>query len=164
MSEDARIEILKDALMESKLIPKAEKDALADDLEYAQTINGDPDPTRQMMKRTLISGVRREMLAYDRHASTKADFETALRSALKDHTKNCPLATSPAAKKTDADGKAGSIRIGKFFEAKGEAAKIVACVATVGVLVAGYVTWQNSKTREVIKQSLATAVEEAVKR
>ena len=75
MAEDIRIETLKAALMASDISP-AEKDALADDLEYAQSINGSPDETLQGIKRTVISGVRREMLAHQR---------------LKKHESDCPF-------------------------------------------------------------------------
>lgn len=75
MDNDIRIETLKQALFASDIAP-AEKDALADDLEYAQLINGSLDPIQQGIKRTVISGVRREMLAHQR---------------LKKHESDCPF-------------------------------------------------------------------------
>ncbi len=75
MDNDIRIETLKQALFASDIAP-AEKDALADDLEYAQQINGSPDVTLQGIKRSVISGVRREMLGHQR---------------LKQHEKDCPF-------------------------------------------------------------------------
>jgi glucose-6-phosphate isomerase len=72
---DIRIETLLAALLASD-ISQAEKDALADDLEYAQSINGSPDATLQGIKRAVISGVRREMLAHQR---------------LKKHESDCPF-------------------------------------------------------------------------
>ena len=74
MSEDSRIEMLIAALKESDLDP-SERDALADDLQYAQTINGSPDPSLQGIKRLTISGVRREMLS---HARTKRHEDTCV--------------------------------------------------------------------------------------
>lgn len=65
---DSRICILQQALMESDIDP-AERDALADDLQYAQSINGSPDQTLQGIKRLTISGVRREMLGHARLAA-----------------------------------------------------------------------------------------------
>lgn len=82
MAEDIRIETLKQALMKSTIEP-AERDALADDLEYAQIINGSPDPVQQGIKRMIISGVRREMLAHQR---------------LKKHESDCPF------RRAEADG------------------------------------------------------------
>ena len=84
MAEDIRIETLKSALMASDISP-AEKDALADDLEYAQEINGSPDPTLQGIKRAVISGVRREMLAHQR---------------LKKHETDCPFRRGGSAEVT----------------------------------------------------------------
>lgn len=72
MAEDIRIETLKQALMESTIDP-AERDALADDLEYAQTINGSKDPGLQGIKRITISNVRREMLAHKRMKKHESD-------------------------------------------------------------------------------------------
>jgi hypothetical protein len=65
MNQDIRIETLKQALMESTIEP-SERDALADDLEYAQSINGSPNEALQGIKRMTISNVRREMLAHMR--------------------------------------------------------------------------------------------------
>lgn len=80
MDNDIRIETLKSALMASDISP-AEKDALADDLEYAQLINGSPDPVQQGIKRTVISSVRREMLAHQRLKKHESDCAAAAYSA-----------------------------------------------------------------------------------
>ena len=141
--EDARIELLKEALKESRVIPKAEKDALADDLEYAQTINGDPDPTRQMMKRSLISGVRREMLAHERHAQATRDFAVTLQKALKEHMENCAKIggrkTEDGGRKTEDGGRKErtflSFKVGnKTVYAGGWAAAILALTLAFGAL------------------------------
>lgn len=157
--EDARIDILKAALAESRCIPKAERDALADDLEFAQTINGDPDPTRQMMKRTLISGVRREMLAHERHMHSAAEFKATLRSELSAHVRNCPLAGKAG---KDKDGPS-SIRIGKLFEASGDAAKIMAAVVVVVGLLVGFALWQNKETRKAIREAVVETASAAAR-
>ena len=69
MSEDVRLDLLRDAIAKSKLDGQT-KDVLADDLQYAQAINGTQDAALQGIKRLVISGVRRELLAHDR--TTKA--------------------------------------------------------------------------------------------
>ena len=49
MSSDVRIDVLTDAI---KQLPKGEiKDALADDLKFAQDINGTQDPALRGIKR-----------------------------------------------------------------------------------------------------------------
>ena len=50
-----------------------------DDLRYAQEINGTEDPALRGIKRILISGVRRELLASER-----------IDKALKNHIAMCP--------------------------------------------------------------------------
>ena len=65
MSEDVRLDLLKDAISESGLDGQT-KDALADDLRYAQTINGTDNEALQGIKRLVIGGIRRELLAHDR--------------------------------------------------------------------------------------------------
>ena len=65
MSDDVRLDILKDAIADSGLDGQT-KDALADDLRYAQEINGTQDAALRGIKRIVISGIRRELLAHDR--------------------------------------------------------------------------------------------------
>lgn len=66
MSDDIRLDLLRDAICRSDLDGPT-KDALADDLKYAQDINGtEEDEALHGIKRLLISGVRRELLAHDR--------------------------------------------------------------------------------------------------
>ena len=65
MSDDIRLDLLRDAIAESGLDGQT-KDALADDLRYAQEINGSQDAALRGIKRLVISGIRRELLAHDR--------------------------------------------------------------------------------------------------
>jgi len=68
---DPSIDILTQRLAEADLDPQT-RDALAADLDYAATINGDPAPAMQGIRRLLVSGVRREMIAAERHRETRA--------------------------------------------------------------------------------------------
>jgi len=77
MSNDLRLDLLKDAITRSGLDPQT-KDALADDLKYVQDINGADDTASQGIKRLLISGVRRELIAHQR-----------ITEALEMHTEAC---------------------------------------------------------------------------
>jgi len=83
MSEDVRLDILKDAIADSGLDGQT-KDALADDLRYVQEINGTNDPALRGIKRLVISGIRRELLAHDRTAR-----------AIKEHADACTGAGVP---------------------------------------------------------------------
>ena len=65
MSDDVRLDLLKEAIAKSDLDGRT-KDCLADDLKYAQDINGADDIASQGIKRLLISGVRRELIAHKR--------------------------------------------------------------------------------------------------
>ena len=65
MSDDIRLDLLRDAIADSELDGQT-KDALADDLRYAQEINGTDEPSLRGIKRLIISGIRREILAHDR--------------------------------------------------------------------------------------------------
>lgn len=85
MSYDVRIDVLADAI---KDLPRGEmKDALADDLKFAQDINGTVDPALRGIKRLVISGIRRELLTHERIAD-----------AIKVHIQDCPLAKIPTGK------------------------------------------------------------------
>ena len=77
MSDDIRLDLLRDAIADSELDGQT-KDALADDLRYAQEINGADEPSLRGIKRLIISGIRRELLAHDR-----------MEKAIKRHVENC---------------------------------------------------------------------------
>lgn len=83
MSDDIRLDLLRDAIANSELDGQT-RDALADDLRYAQDINGTDNEALRGIKRLLISGVRRELLAHDR-----------VRGAVNDHAEHCPAMTAP---------------------------------------------------------------------
>ena len=83
MSDDIRLDLLRDAICRSDLDGQT-KDALADDLKYAQDINGTEDEALRGIKRLLISGVRRELLAHDRVAT-----------AIEAHVSGCPARATP---------------------------------------------------------------------
>ncbi len=72
MSDDIRLDLLRDAIADSELDGQT-KDALADDLRYAQEINGADEPSLRGIKRLIISGIRRELLAHDRMATGWGD-------------------------------------------------------------------------------------------
>ena len=78
MSDDVRLDLLRDAISRSDL-DRQTKDALADDLRYAQQINGKDDQASQGIKRLLISNIRRELLVHER--IKKAIAEQALKCA-----------------------------------------------------------------------------------
>ena len=78
MSDDVRLDLLRDAISRSDLDGQT-KDALADDLRYAQQINGTDDQASQGIKRLLISNIRRELLGHER--IKKAIAEQALKCA-----------------------------------------------------------------------------------
>lgn len=78
MSDDVRLDLLRDAISRSDLDGQT-KDALADDLRYAQQINGTDDQASQGIKRLLISNIRRELLVHER--IKKAIAEQALKCA-----------------------------------------------------------------------------------
>ncbi len=75
---DARLDLLQKAIADSGL-PGQMKDALADDLQYAQEINGTQDASLLGIKRLVISGIRRELLIEDR-----------MGDAIKHHIAKCP--------------------------------------------------------------------------
>ena len=83
MSDDIRLDLLRDAICRSDLDGQT-KDALADDLKYAQDINGTEDEALRGIKRLLISGVRRELLAHERVAM-----------AIDAHVSGCPARATP---------------------------------------------------------------------
>ena len=83
MSDDIRLDLLRDAICRSDLDGQT-KDALADDLKYAQDINGTEDEALRGIKRLLISGVRRELLAHERMAT-----------AIENHASGCSARATP---------------------------------------------------------------------
>ena len=71
MNSDPSIDILTQRLAEADIDPQL-RDALASDLDWAVGINGNPDPSMQGVKRLVVCGVRRELLACDRDQKTHA--------------------------------------------------------------------------------------------
>jgi len=70
---DPSIDILTQRLAEADIDPQL-RDALASDLDWAAGINGNPDPSMQGVKRLVVCGVRRELLACDRDHRTQASI------------------------------------------------------------------------------------------
>lgn len=81
---DPSIDILTQRLAEAEIDPQL-RDALATDLDWAAQINGNPDPSMQGVKRLVVSGVRRELLACDRDRDTKASIEGIVRACAERH-------------------------------------------------------------------------------
>lgn len=176
--EDLRITMLMDTLRISKAVPDNKKRDLSGDLQYARSINGNPDPAQQTSKRMLLAGVSREIESYERHEDLKRELSVIVNGALDNHAKNCVFVLMKARAEEEAKRKQlaavsgevpaeveddeSSIKIGKIVEARGGAATVVAVVAAFAVVVIGWVGWQNSKTRDVIKQSMNAAVQEAL--
>lgn len=67
---DPSIDILTQRLADADIDPQL-RDALASDLDWAAGINGNPDPSMQGVKRLVVCGVRRELLACDRDHKTQ---------------------------------------------------------------------------------------------
>ena len=67
---DPSIDILTQRLASADIDPQM-RDALASDLDWAAQINGNPDPSMQGVKRLVVCGVRRELLAADRDRKTQ---------------------------------------------------------------------------------------------
>ena len=178
--EDLRIKMLMESLKTSTIIPPTKKQDLTGDLQHAQEING--DPSRQTSKRILLTGVAREIESYGRHEDLKRELAEIVGAALADHSKNCVFVLTKAkaeedakrrmaaasvvaageAAKSEEEAGGSSLKMGEWVEAKGVAATVFAAVAAVVVVAIGCVMWQNSKTQDVIKASVAEAVRQAL--
>ena len=89
MSEDVRLDLLAGAISDSGLDGQI-KDALADDLRYAQEINGSDDAALRGIKRLVISGIRRELLAHDRTKKAIAEHADRCKEHYKSWTASAP--------------------------------------------------------------------------
>ena len=74
---DPSIDILTQRLAAADIDPQT-RDALASDLDYASGIHADAEPAMLGVKRLVVSGVRRELLALDREADIRADTRAAI--------------------------------------------------------------------------------------
>jgi len=149
MSDDPRILVLQTKLLETKM-HASERDALADDLEFAVAINGDTAPVMQCMKRMLISGVRRELLAQERAERHYAACPIA--SQIKKDANGVDVMPWVGAKQDGPSYIGFSMREG--FKATGASAIIAAAVITIASLVVGVSWWQSSKVRAEVVQLL----------
>ncbi len=126
MSNDLRLDLLKDAIVMSGLDPQT-KDVLADDLKYAQDINGADDTASQGIKRLLISGVRRELIAHQR-----------ITEALEMHTEACARRRAEEIKavvEALEAGKGGDSIGVRGLQVCGKAALIVAAGVALALIV-----------------------------
>jgi hypothetical protein len=146
-SEDPRIVIIQQKLAESKIHP-AERDALADDLRFAQEINGDTAPVMQTLKTMLISGVRRELLAHER---TDRHFSTCLVAS--QVTKD-PEGRVIYPWERNRSGSFISFSLKEGIKATGISAVIASIVITAMAGLWGLSWWQTSKERENIQKLL----------
>ena len=122
MSEhDSRIEMLQQDIMDSSL-PSAEKDILADDLEYANAINGSKDAVMIGIKRLTLSGIR-----------TKLSLHAAIKREIADHANNCNGKTVTSTVTTEKRSGSGCL---KAELANAFIANMKTAIITVGVVAA----------------------------
>lgn len=84
---DPSIDILTQRLAEAEIDPQM-RDALASDLDWAAQINGHPEPAMQGVKRLVVCGVRRELLACDRDHKTQTAISEILKTCAMRHGDN----------------------------------------------------------------------------
>jgi hypothetical protein len=104
MNSDPSIDILTQRLADADIDPQL-RDALASDLDWAAGINGNPDPSMQGVKRLVVCGVRRELLASDRDHKTQVQIAGIL-----SHCRDMHGA---------ADGESGQGEVGSVIKAGG---------------------------------------------
>ena len=92
---DPSIDILTQRLAEADIDPQL-RDALATDLDWAAQINGNPDPSMQGVKRLVVSGVRRELLACDRDRETRVSIDGIVRACAERHAAGAADPANPA--------------------------------------------------------------------
>lgn len=147
-NDDPRIVIIQQKLAESKIHP-AERDALADDLRFANDINGDTAPVMQTLKTMLISGVRRELLAHER---TDRHFSTCLVAS--QVTKDSEGRVIYPWDKNTQRGSFVSFSLKEGFKATGVSAVVASVVITGAAIIWGLAWWSASKEREAIQKLL----------
>jgi len=147
-NEDPRIVIIQQKLAEANMHP-AERDALADDLQYANQINGDTAPVMQMLKTMFISGVRKELLAHER---TERHFSSCVVAGRvkKDKDGNLIMPWENSNKK----GSFVSFSLTEGFKATGASAIVASFVVTGAAIIWGLAWWSASKEREAIQKLL----------
>ncbi len=142
---DVRVAILADALAEADIDPQT-RDCLADDLAVAERINGSTDPTQQVLKQILISGVRRGLLEDKRVATIVEKF----------HEERCPMIRKQQAEGETTQRDSLTVRwLG--VSATGRAAVVAAVVFVAMAALAAWAQWQNGKTRELAKRAADAA-------
>lgn len=81
---DPSIDILTARLAAADIDPQL-RDALSTDLDWAAQINGHPDASMQGVKRLVVSGVRRELLASDREMKIQHSITEAISACRASH-------------------------------------------------------------------------------
>ena len=143
---DVRIAILADALAEADIDPQT-RDCLADDLSVAERINGSTDPTQQVLKQILISGVRRGLLEDKRVACIVEKF----------HEERCPARKQASDKEAETSQRDSLTVRWLGVSATGRAAVVAAVVFVAMAALAAWAQWQNGQTRELAKRAAEAA-------
>lgn len=94
---DPSIDILTQRLAEADIDPQL-RDTLASDLDWAMQINGHPDSAMQGVKRLVVSGIRRELLACEDRRQTHKDIADIIATCAARHAAG--IGAEPAGNRT----------------------------------------------------------------
>lgn len=86
---DPSIDVLTARLADADIDPQL-RDALATDLDWATQINGHPDASMQGVKRLVVLGVRRELLACARETKIQSNVTAAIAACRATHIAPAP--------------------------------------------------------------------------
>lgn len=141
---DPSIDILTARLSEVKIDPQT-RDALASDLDYASMIPHDADAAMLGVKRLVVSGVRRELLALSREEDIRGEIHGAVEACREAAAKPC------------AGGGRRSALSFRWGDRSIDMTGPVALVAVIVVAVLGF-WWLRQSTRAEIRESVNSAM------
>lgn len=131
MSDDVRLDLLKEAIAKSGMDIQT-KDVLADDLKYAQDINGTDDEALKGIKKMLISNVRKELIAYERNQKA---IEAHAEACAKRRAEEIQAVIAACRVEAAAQNKSGDTFVVRGLQVCGKAALIVAAGVALALIV-----------------------------
>lgn len=168
MSDDPRITILLTALQTAPGLGDGDRQSLAEDLQLAQTVNGNPDPTQQLLKRVLLTQVRTHITNAKNISRIEAAQAQGLAAIAESHGKQCPVQAEAKRRGIDAQalvnglGETARIKIPVLgLSLSGASAKLVSAALACAMLMLAVVFVRDRVFRaDVLKQVRSAIAEE----
>lgn len=169
MSDDPRITLLLTDLQTAPGLGDSDRQSLAEDLQLAQTVNGNPDPTQQLLKRVLLTQVRTHITNAKNIARIEVTQAQGLAAIAESHGRQCPVQAEAKRRRVDPEALVRSlgedtarIKIPVLgLSLSGASARLVSAALACTVLMLAVVFARDRAFRADVLKQVRVAITEA---